>query len=197
MLSLLLLPCAWGVMMEVIHDQVRCIAEDLDSGIKLTGSFTVTPFGRSVDFNVTDPSRLELVNRLEVTKGSFDLQTKNAGDHIICFKNHNNYHNDPTSRDDHTIVDLKLTFGAAAVRFRDDGTEDSIADRISTLNEVSKQILSDISQIRTKEQVTSDLEARTLKQIRRTSILSIIVILSVAIWEMFYLRRFFIQQKVA
>ncbi|KAH7824239.1 putative transmembrane emp24 domain-containing protein 10 precursor [Monocercomonoides exilis] len=197
----LLVSFSSSIKLEIRYPGKQCIFEELNSGELFVGNFTLIPYGRTVDFNVTDSKHKVIVSRTDLDKGSFAFTAQAYGDYSICFWNNKTEKVDSTIFDVHTIVDLKLRSGASAVTFK--GAEsgaseiDHVAANVRSMAEVSKAVSSEIAATRERETESAAQSAKTLRTVKRYSVVSIIFIVVVSVWEVFYLKRFFVSQKVA
>ncbi|KAH7824073.1 putative p24 family protein delta-1 [Monocercomonoides exilis] len=183
-------------------DTTRCVIEDVLIDVLLIGNFSVSPKGRSVNFNLTDPIGNELIYRINVDKASFAITSQHGGDHRLCFTNFFTSEEDEKYDQYSTIIDFSLKHGPAAVSFANEketshGTETKITSSIKTLSDMSKEVNHEIITLREIAEQDNVMSKKTLASVSWLSIISILFTIVLGIVEVIYLKRFFTEQKVA
>ncbi|KAA6403455.1 MAG: hypothetical protein EZS28_001025 [Streblomastix strix] len=190
-----------GIKFELRGKNFRCISEDLDPYMFVQGNVSIAPVGRSVKLDIKRPDGKLLSTKPKVEKEEFNFTTDAGGDYKICFQPISIKQTvNGTDQDLPTIVEFKLKVGAAGVDFIKDENKtekEHIANNIHSMNKVSKQILQDITAIRSRESAINKKIENNGSFLRFVSIVSIVLIVAVAIAEILYLNKFFILQKVA
>jgi hypothetical protein len=85
----------------------------------------------------------------------------------------------------------------AVFKFVAPSSHANIINNVNVMKKLTDQILENVYNVRELEDKTSDLTGLNLKRLTFISAVSIAVIVLISFWEVFYLKKYFVQQKVA
>ncbi|CAA0822481.1 Transmembrane emp24 domain-containing protein p24delta10 [Striga hermonthica] len=191
-----------SIRFDIESGQSKCIAEDVTSSSMTLGKYTiikpneghVLPDTHKITVRVQSTYENVLYHSSDnVTEGQFAFETGEAGDYVACFFVAE--HNPPVS----FTVDFDWKFGFAAknlVNVATKGSVESMELELKSMFGTVQSIHDEMFYLRKREQEMQQLNASTNSKMGWFSLLSILISLSVAGVQFWYLKFFFQKKKI-
>jgi p24 family protein delta-1 len=169
---------------------IQCLGDEIGTGVLVIGNFSVV--GNSdneekhpgLDFRFADPSGRRLYSRSMTRESGFRFQTGEDGEYVMCWEN---------SDRRNAVVELDMEVGANA-RFKDLAATklnmQPVEVALVYLEVQLKNLLNKVEDIRMHENEMEITTASTAQRLLRFSFLTILSLLVLGIWEVFYIQRF-------
>mmetsp|Transcript_17554 Transcript_17554/g.48993 ORF Transcript_17554/g.48993 Transcript_17554/m.48993 type:complete len:216 (+) Transcript_17554:140-787(+) len=195
--------CAWvpaavrGMEFDMAY-QTKCVMEDINKDVLVFGEYSVfrkdgETEDSEVDVKVEDPNGVVLYEEFKKTEGTFAFTTKKAGDYKTCF----------TARDIVTAQQLKISLdvktGVAAKDWDSIAKKSNLnamATELQKLEETVKEIHKEMVAMRQREEEMRNLTEATNSRIATFSVVSLFICIGVGVWQLFYLKSFFVRKKI-
>ncbi|GMH33236.1 hypothetical protein BSKO_01070 [Bryopsis sp. KO-2023] len=177
--------------------QTKCVMEDIPAETLVVGEYSafdktnrVTPIAVSVQ--VEDPKG-KLLHDKRDSSGQFTFTTKVAGEYKACFTAPDS----KTSQNTKLKVDWRLGMGATdwdevAKQEHLDGLQTAMKKLEQTVKDVQEQMVL----LRKREEEMRDLNEATNSRVAFFGVASVGVCVSLAGWQLWYLKRFFTRKKL-
>ncbi|KAI9486788.1 MAG: COPII-coated vesicle protein [Benjaminiella poitrasii] len=184
-LLLLILQNVYTMTIELKPGQVECFYEDLEVGEKITVSYQVGEGGNlDIDFWMQDPSNSIVISTTRTTSNSHSLQANSEGKHTYCFSNEFS-----------TMSSKKVGFNIheSLQKIHDSVKEntDPLEKEIAELAESIFAIKAQQEYIVVRERQHRDTAESTNARVKWWSIGQLGLLISVCLWQIYYLTRFF------
>ena len=142
-----------------------------------------------------DPKGAEVWSQTDQVKGMHGFTTEHSGDYKACF-----YKTD-TAKEDLNKHKVRLDWksGIAAADWENIAKASNVDDLQKTLRELAaemKSIHEGMLYLRKKEAEMRDLNEATNSKVAWLSVISLSVCISLAVWQIFYLKNFFERKKL-
>jgi len=188
-----------GLIFELYVDQVKCFREELGRDEVVLGEFEVGPsYNTITSIWVTDPEGNPVWKKEGAQDGTFAFTTETDGEFEVCFLDQAkpDLHVPPHTKRDVTFA-LKTGVDAkdySALAKKDDLKPIEI--EMMKLEDVLEEINTDMKYLRNREDVMRLTNESTNNRVLWLSLTSILVLLSLGLFQIFYLKRYFQQKKL-
>eukprot|EP00899_Mesostigma_viride_P018288 jgi/Mesvir1/26460/Mv16135-RA.1 len=184
-----------ALQFEVAHGQTKCVSEDIDQGVLVLGEYGVASGDvRKISVKVKSPNGDVLYAQEGVEDGHFGFTTKESGEYKACF-----WSRTGVERGQKVHINLEWKTGVHAKDWTAIAKKENLAGmelELRQLEDTVKGIHEEMLYMRAREQEMRDMNERTNSQVAWLSLLSLIVCISLAVWQLYYLKRFFERKKV-
>ncbi|CAB0031220.1 unnamed protein product [Trichogramma brassicae] len=196
---LLLFVQAQCIMWYLEPNTRKCIREEIQGKVPVTGEYKVSEVpGQKVNFVTQDSkghilAQKEDVQHDKVSKFTFVTETYDTFE--ICFSSHVPQH----QRGMRQEVSLTVKKGIEAKSYEGIGEAAKLKPievELKKLEDLSEAIVQDFARMRKNEEEMRDTNEATNSRVLFFSIFSMICLLGLATWQVFYLRRFFRAKKL-
>uniref|UniRef100_A0A0B8RUP8 Transmembrane emp24 domain-containing protein 10 n=1 Tax=Philothamnus irregularis TaxID=1899461 RepID=A0A0B8RUP8_9SAUR len=177
----------------------KCLKEELHRDVMVTGEFEVSEAaapGIRTDLKVTDSAGHLLYSREEAKKGKFAFTTEDYEVYEICFQSHGQPGN---FRLPDQLVTLSVKHGVEAMNYENVAKAEKLKPLeidLRRLEDLSESIVKDFAFMKKREEEMRDTNESTSTRVFYFSIFSMLCLVSLASWQVFYLRRFFKAKKL-
>lgn len=193
LLTLLILTTgATSIRFDLMPNTKKCIKEEMRKNLLAVGEYEISSLtGSNVDFQITDSKGHTALNRDNIDgKGKFAVTSDEDDIYDFCFS----YSSSPYATNQlPREVRLDVRLGAEAKQF-DEPSKDKLekleADLIK-LDTLTNSIIEDFAHLKRREMEMQDTNASTSNRIFWQTILSMLVVVGLAVWQVMYLRQFF------
>ena len=164
----------------------QCLGDEIGTDVLVIGNFSVIADGHhpGLDFRLTDPTGRKVVSYNMVSRGEFRFETKYDGEYVMCWEN--------TDRES-VDVEFDMEVGADA-RFKDIAATKKhiqpIESALIYLEVQLKNLMNKVDDIRMHENQMEMTTESTAQRLLGFSFLTILSLLVLGIWEVFYIKRF-------
>ncbi|XP_008122317.1 transmembrane emp24 domain-containing protein 10 [Anolis carolinensis] len=177
----------------------KCLKEELHRDVMVTGEYEVSEAaapGIRADLRVTDSSGHILYSKDDAKKGKFAFTTDDYEIYEICFESHGQPGN---FRVPDQLVTLNIKHGVEARNYEDIAKAEKLKPLevdLRRLEDLSESIVKDFAFMKQREEEMRDTNESTSARVFYFSIFSMLCLVGLATWQVFYLRRFFKAKKL-
>ncbi|KAI7902325.1 emp24/gp25L/p24 family/GOLD-domain-containing protein [Cokeromyces recurvatus] len=183
---LLILQNAYAMTIELEPTQIDCYYEDLDVGEKITVSYQVGEGGNlDIDFWVQDPTNSIVISTTRTTSNIHSLQANIKGRYTYCFSNE--FSTMSSKRVGFNIHNNIIQNFHDSIKEHTDPLEKEIAELAESIFAVKAQQ----EYIVVRERQHRDTAESTNSRVKWWSMIQLILLSSVCLWQVYYLKRFF------
>ncbi|RWS25698.1 transmembrane emp24 domain-containing protein bai-like protein [Leptotrombidium deliense] len=175
----------------------RCLKEELRKDVLVTGDYDLispTP-GIRTDLTVTDSKGHTAFQRDNVDKGKFAVTADEDDIYDICFTSYASHHQNAPAKEVH----LELKHGVEAKNYEQlaaVGKLKPLEMELTKLEDLSASIVQDFEYMKKREEEMRDTNESTNTRVFYLSVFSMCCLLSLATWQVLYLRKFFKSKKL-
>ncbi|CAA7059908.1 unnamed protein product [Microthlaspi erraticum] len=200
--SAFLFPAAEAIWLTVPSSGEKCISEEIQANVVVLAYYYCidqdkVDFGPTLDVRVTSPYGNELYKRVNETAGEFAFTTSESGTYIACFSmHHDQSHYTPSSS---VIISLDWKIGirakdwdSVAKKEKIEGVELDLRKSEAVVNGIKANML----HLKLKEAYAREINEKTNKRVAQLGFFSIGVSLIVSVFQVLYLKRFFLKKKL-
>jgi len=200
---LYLLPAVLSISFKLPADGSRCIKEEAHKDVLVVGEFTVEniPESHEVDILVKDTKDQTLFSKEKAETGKFAFTLDDYDMFSICFhgKRVDGQGAGRTPPIDELSVKLSVKRGIEAKSYNDLAKAEKLKPmelELKKLEDLAEAIVSDFAYMKSREKLMRDTNESTNSRVLWFSIFSMAVLLGLALWQVFYLKRFFKAKKL-
>jgi len=198
LVGLVLLASGWGaqaVQFEVTARTTKCVAEEIQNHVVVVGDYKIvhSDDAHKLTVKVTSPYGNQLHYQEGVKNGQFAFTTTESGNFMACFWLTNTAPN--------AVVNVALDWktGVAAKDWASIAKKDKLDGmelELRKLEEAVGSIHSEMLYLREREAEMRDLNELTNSRVAWFGIMSLLVCLGVAGWQLWHLKTFFERKKL-
>lgn len=176
----------------------KCLKEEMRKNLLAVGEYEVSSLaGTTVDFQITDSKGHTALLRTGVDgKGKFAVTSDEDDIYDFCFT----YTSSPHAA--HQLlpreVNLDVRLGVEAKQY-DSATTDKLQKLetdLTKLEDLTNSVIEDFAHLKRRESEMQDTNASTSNRIFWQTLISMLVVLGLAGWQVLYLRQFFRSRKL-
>lgn len=180
---------------------VRCIKEEAHKDLLVVGEFEISniPASHIVDIKVTDTKEQTLFSKEEAGTGKFAFTLDDYDMFSICFSGRKQDGSKSRSSKEEINVKLNVKRGVEAKSYSDLAKAEKLKPmelELKKLEDLAEAIVSDFAYMKSREKLMRDTNESTNSRVLWFSIFSMAVLLGLALWQVFYLKRFFKAKKL-
>lgn len=176
----------------------KCIKEEMRKNLLAVGEYEVSSLpGTSVDFQITDSKGHTALIRTNVDgKGKFAVTSDEDDIYDFCFAYSSSPHTSHQLLPREVNLDVRL--GVEAKQYDPASTDklQKLESDLSKLEDLTNSVIDDFAHLKRRESEMQDTNASTSNRIFWQTVISIIVVLGLAGWQVLYLRQFFRSRKL-
>ena len=168
----------------------------------VTGEYDITVLpGLVTHLDVKDTKGHTLYNKEDATKGKFAFTTEEYDIFEVCFetKSANGQHHFSGNQQTTKEVSLKMKHGIETKDYDALAKANKLKPlevELNRLEDLSAAIVSDFAYMKQREEEMRDTNESTNNKVLYFSIFSMCCLMSLAIWQVLYLRRYFKAKKL-
>lgn len=181
-------------MFHLSSSQKKCLREEVQKNVLVTGEYEVQDNGQKVDLSVTDSRGHILYSKENAVKGRFAFTTEEYDQFEVCFTSETT---GGVAQD--REVSLILKHGIEAKNYEDIAKAEKLKPlevELRRLEDLSKSIVDDFAYMRSREEQMRDTNESTHSRVMYFSVFSMLCLLGLATWQVLYLRRYFKAKKL-
>jgi len=171
----------------------KCVMEEMNANVLVLLEYESVD-GTPITVKLEDPFGVLLWNNNNDIKGQYGFTTKTKGDFKVCFtKTEISGH--PTNHK----VRLEWKTGVAATDWDNIASAENIEVMAMTLRELEaeiQQIHEGMLYMRAREAEMRDMSESTNARVAWLSVLSLSTCIVLSVWQVFYLKNFFMRKKL-
>ncbi|OXU17745.1 transmembrane emp24 domain-containing protein bai isoform X2 [Nasonia vitripennis] len=195
----LLVSQAQCIMWYMEPNTQKCLKEEIQGNVLVNGEYEVSEVpGQKINFLTRDSKGHILAQKDDIQQGKlskFSFVTETYDTFEICFTSHVS----PHERGMRQEVSLNVKKGIEAKSYEGIGEAAKLKPievELKRLEDLSEAIVQDFARMRKNEEEMRDTNEATNSRVLYFSIFSMLCLLSLATWQVFYLRRFFRAKKL-
>lgn len=190
--ALLLAQQATSIRFDLQPNSKKCLKEEVRKGQLVVGEYEVSSLpGTNVDFQVTDTKGHTPLMRDNIDgKGKFATTSDEDDIYDFCFS----YTSSPHSHQPPVAREVNLDIRVGVEAHEQPASTDKLQkleSDLSRLEDLSNSIIQDFAHLKKREGEMQDTNASTSNRIFWQTIVSIVVVVGLAGWQVMYLRQFF------
>ncbi|CAF1046481.1 unnamed protein product [Rotaria sordida] len=190
-----------SVSFHLPHNTRKCLKEEIHKDTMVTGEYDITDLpGLSTHLEVKDTKGHTLYNKEGATKGKFAFTTEEFDIFEICFETKLPYGQQHlTERHTTKEVTIQIKHGIETKDYDALAKANKLKPlevELSRLEDLSAAIVSDFAYMKQREEEMRDTNESTNNKVLYFSIFSMCCLMSLAIWQVLYLRRYFKAKKL-
>lgn len=181
---------AEGFITTIGAHAVECFREDAPKGENVKLLFQVLDGGDlDVDFEILDPAGGRVFDGQRQTEGKYDFRAAQSGQYRFCFSNGHSSSADKRLSVDVTVGDAVDTGFAHAT---EDGDPLSpLEESVLALSQGVQDVKDDQEYMLMRDIAHKSVTDATNRRVLLWFVFELVLILSLAFWQVFYVRRFF------
>ncbi|XP_065184134.1 transmembrane emp24 domain-containing protein 10-like [Sycon ciliatum] len=189
--------CANGLSFYLTPGEKRCLKEEVHKQQMVVGQYSISDGEPAVSILATDQAGHTLFSKENAKQGKFAFTEDEFEVVDICFKSHTNAvaSHIKTSRE----VKLTLKHGAEARNYDQIAKAEKLKPlelELRRLEDLAQEVVNDFQYMREREKEMRDTNESTNSRVFWFSIFSIGCLVTLATWQVFYLRDYFKKQKL-
>ncbi|XP_072031367.1 transmembrane emp24 domain-containing protein 10-like isoform X1 [Amphiura filiformis] len=175
----------------------KCLKEEIHKDVLVTGDYKLSEApGHKTLLHVTDTKGHILYTKDEAQEGKFAFTSDNFDVFEICFHD-KMMHGGMRGVEREVTLDVKR--GVEAKSYEELAKSEKLKPmeiELRRLEDLSEAILNDFAYMKEREEQMRDTNESTNSRVLYFSIFSMVCLLSLATWQVFYLRRYFKSKKL-
>ncbi|XP_068117557.1 transmembrane emp24 domain-containing protein 10-like [Hyperolius riggenbachi] len=193
----ILLPGSGAISFYLPAEGKKCLKEEVHKNVLVTGDYEVAEQpGVITHLKVTDSVAHILYSKEEAKKGKFAFTTDDYEVYEVCFESQLS---SGALRSPDQLIVLNVKHGVEAVNYEQMGKAEKLKPlevELRRLEDLSESIIKDFAYMKKREEEMSDTNESTSQRVLYFSMFSMFCLVSLATWQLLYLRRFFKSKKL-
>jgi len=172
----------------------KCLREEVHKDILVTGEYRLSEAPIKTHLTVVDTNSHVLYKKQDAQKGKFAFTTDDYDMFEVCFESEGQ-HGQGIERE--IFLDVKT--GVEAKNYDDLAKIEKLKPmelELKKLEDLSEAIVNDFAYMRAREEEMRDTNESTNSRVLYFSVFSMLCLIGLAAWQIFYLRRFFVSKKL-
>lgn len=175
----------------------KCVKEEVHKDVLVVGEYRLSEEdGQRTDLVVADSKGQTLFKKESASKGRFAFTTDDYDMFEVCFYSTvTGHHGGEREREVH----LQLKHGVEAKNYDDLAKAEKLKPmelELRRLEDLAESIVNDFAYMRAREEEMRDTNESTNSRVLYFGVFSMLCLLFLAAWQIFYLRRFFQAKKL-
>lgn len=172
----------------------KCLREEVHKNVLVTGEYKLSEAPIKTHLTVVDTNGHVLYKKDDASKGKFAFTTDEYDMFEVCFQSDGTH---GQSIDREVFLDVKT--GVEAKNYDDLQKTEKLKPmelELKKLEDLSEAIVNDFAYMRAREEQMRDTNESTSDRVLYFSVFSMLCLIGLAVWQIFYLRRFFVAKKL-
>jgi len=197
--SLFLLNVVHGMYFWLAPGTKKCVKEEVHKDVVVTGTYTAGEAAlHKVHLKVTDSKQHILYNKEDAKEGKFAFTTDDQDMFEICFTSEKQGNGFTRDQGSHEIqIDIKK--GVEAKSYEEQAKTEKLKPlevELRRLEDLSDSIVNDFQYMKSREEEMRSTNESTNSRVLYFSFFSMLCLVSLATWQVLYLRKFFKSKKL-
>ncbi|XP_030074961.1 transmembrane emp24 domain-containing protein 10 [Microcaecilia unicolor] len=198
LLPVLSLPGVAAISFQLPSHSRKCLKEEIHKNVLVTGEYEVSEQpGLKTHLQVVDSAGHTLYSKEDAKKGKFAFTTDDYEIYEICFES--KLHPAGNFRVPDQLIILSVKHGVEAQNYEDIAKAEKLKPlelELRRLEDLSESIVKDFAYMKQREEEMRDTNESTSLRVLYFSVFSMLCLVGLATWQVFYLRRFFKAKKL-
>ncbi|CAA7059909.1 unnamed protein product [Microthlaspi erraticum] len=197
-----LFPATEAIWLTVPSSGEKCVTEEIQTNVVVVADYLCIDqdnvgLGPTLDIRVTSPYGNELYKKANVTYGQFAFTTSESGTYIACLSMHHDQSHYTSNSSVIISLDWKIGIRAkdwdsVAKKEKIEGVELDLRRSEAVVNGIKANML----HLKLKEAHARDISEKANKRVEQLSFASLGLSLVVSVFQVLYLKRFFLKKKL-
>jgi len=181
----------------------KCLKEEIHKDTMVTGEYDISVLpGLTTHLDVKDTKGHILYNKEDATKGKFAFTTEEYDIFDVCFETkipHGQQQHHLAAQHTTKEVSIKIKHGIETKDYEALAKAEKLKPlevELNRLEDLSAAIVSDFAYMKQREEEMRDTNESTNNKVLYFSIFSMGCLMTLAIWQVLYLRRYFKAKKL-
>lgn len=176
----------------------KCLKEEMRKNLLAVGEYEVSSLaGTVVDFQITDSKGHTALMRAGVDgKGKFAVTSDEDDIYDFCFTYSSSPHTSHQLLPREVNLDVRLGVEARQYDPASSDKMQKLETDLTKLEDLTNSVIEDFAHLKRRESEMQDTNASTSNSIFRQTVISMLLVLGLAGWQVIYLRRFFRSKKL-
>lgn len=188
-----------AIRFELQANTKKCLKEEMRKDLLVVGEYDISALpGTTIDFQILDSKGHTALIRDNINEpGKFAVTSDKDDEYEFCFS----YSSSPNTA--HHLapreVFLNVKVGIEARSYEAGPNDDKMTELDQSLTrtqDVTNSIIDDLAYLKKRESEMRDTNESTSRRVFYQSIISVIILIVLATWQILYLRRFFKARKL-
>lgn len=176
----------------------KCLKEEMRKNLLAVGEYEVSSLaGTNVDLHITDSKGHTALLRTNVDgKGKFAVTSDEDDIYDFCFSYTSSPHAPQQLLPREVNLDVRL--GVEAKQYDSSSTDklQKLEADLAKLEDLTNSIIEDFAHLKKRESEMQDTNASTSNRVFWQTVVSVIVVVGLACWQVLYLRKFFRSRRL-
>jgi len=176
---------------------IKCLQEDVQKDVLVVGDYDMGMSPQQpVQIEITDSRNHRVYMKDDATKGKFAFTSDDYDVFSICFTSKAN---PDQVHEGSRAVSLNLKTGVEATSYDEIGKAEKLKPmelELRRLEDLSESVVNHFARMKQREEEHRDTNESTNEKMLHYSIFSMFWLLTLAIWQVVYLKRYFKQKKL-
>jgi hypothetical protein len=191
-----ILPSSDGLRFHIRPNSKKCLKEEIHKDVPVTGEYELSEApGQKSSITITDTKGHTLFSKVDATNGKFAFTTEAYDVFEICIDNKISSGNHGPERE----VFLELKRGVETKNYEALAQAEKLKPlevELRRLEDLSESIVNDFAYMKAREEEMRDTNESTNSRVLLLSLLSMTVLITLAVWQVLYLRHYFKSKKL-
>lgn len=182
---------AFGIQFKLNGMSTKCLSEDANVKDHLLGRFASYPeMVTDIQLRVYNPVNDLIFSKSGVSSSKFAIPVSNGGEHQFCFTN--------TGNMDKTIM-IEVESSMNKKQLEDIAKKEHLKPleiELRNIETMVNEFLKNLDYMKTREEAMRDTNESTNARVMWMSVLSMITLVGLGIWQLVFLKNFFVSKKL-
>lgn len=186
-----------SVRFDLLPNTRRCIKQEMRKNLLAVGEYEISSLsGSNVDFHITDSKGHSALMRENIDgKGKFAVTSDEDDIYDFCFI----YASSAQATNQlPREVYMNVKLGVEAKEYDEPSSDKMklLEAELAKLQDLTNSIIEDFAHLKKRESEMQDTNASTSNRIFWQTVLSMLIVLGLALWQILYLRKFFKLRRI-
>jgi len=195
-----LLVCIQAISLDLLLNQERCIRRDFRQDTLVTGIVEIKPIipNRRVYFKISDSEKNPVYENRDTNQGNFAFTTQHETEYSFCFLDQP-VDGQPFVDSQARMIKLTIQEGEKAKDYAEVARKEKLKPielELRKMEDVVARMKEDFSQMKNREARHRDTTESTNGRVLWMSFLSLCILTSLGLWQIYYLKTYFKSKKL-
>mmetsp|Transcript_37353 Transcript_37353/g.60490 ORF Transcript_37353/g.60490 Transcript_37353/m.60490 type:complete len:207 (+) Transcript_37353:124-744(+) len=194
---LVLVGYACAIQFDVEVNHVKCLSEEIPVNTFVLGEYTIPPSrDQEMEVLVTDSASRIIYRKENADSGKFTFESVVPGDHRICFSNRQAR---GSTTQGFRRVTLNVRTGHDAKDYDELAKRENLKPlevQLRRMEDTVIQIEREMEFLREREEHMRDTNESTNSRVAWLTVMSVVILVSLGLWQIMYLKKFFLSKKL-
>jgi len=192
--------CIEAIIMDVQMGQERCVKMEIGQDLLVTGNFDAKPIiqNRKLFFKISDANGNAVYENRDALQGNFAFTTQQEVEYSFCFVDQpvdGSLAADMSTR----MVSFKVHTGEQAKDYAEVARQEKLKPielSLRKLEDTTQKLRDDFTYMKNRESRHRDTSESTNARVMWMSFFSLVILSSLGLWQIYYLKTYFKSKKL-